>query len=182
VKVRYIYTQKGKVPEMKRHPGWLAAGLLLFAVLACNMSKNHNYNSNNSNSNSNSNSNKRTTAPTVNRPADAEVYVDRIRMAKDDNGDPGASATTFNASDHTIHCVADLNKAKGGTTMKFVWTAVDVANGQNGEIRAIDYTTRSFENKIHAHLTAPKDWPKGSYRVEVYVNGALDKVIDFTVE
>src|SRR2546426_4841923 len=103
---------------MKHHSGWLAAGLLLFAVLACSASKNSN-NSNNSNSNSNKNTN---TQPT--RPANADVYVDKISMAKDDNGKPGETTLTFGPGDHTIHCVADLNKAKAGTQIKFVWKAI----------------------------------------------------------
>jgi hypothetical protein len=164
---------------MKRHPGWLAAGLLLFAVLACNLNKNsNNNNSNNSNSNSNQNSNKTTNT----RPANADVYVDKISMAKDDNGKPGETTTTFAASDRTIHAIADLNKAKGGTQVKFVWKAVDVAGSKNEEIKNIDYTTKSFENKVHGHLTLPYDWPKGTYEVEVYINGALDKTVTYTIE
>lgn len=162
---------------MKHHSGWLAAGLLLFAVLACSASKNSN-NSNNSNSNSNKNSNTQTNT----RPANADVYVDKISMAKDDNGKPGETTLTFEPGDHTIHCVADLNKAKAGTQIKFVWKAVDVPGEQNEEIKAIDYTTKSFEGKVHAHLTLPKDWPKGTYQVDVYLNGALDKTIKYTIE
>lgn len=162
---------------MKRHSGWLAAGLLLFAVLACNLSKNNN-NSNNSNSNRNTNSNTQTKT----RPANAEVYVENLNMAKDNNGDPGDTTTTFAPSDHTIHCVADLNKAKKGTEIKFVWKAVDVPGRPSEEIKSIDYSTRSFENKVHAHLTLPSDWPKGKYEVEVHINGALDKTAQYTVE
>ena len=163
---------------MKRHSGWLAAGLLLFVVLACNLSKNNN-NSNNSNSNSNKNSN--TTANS--RPANADVYIEEISMSKDNNGEPGEKTTTFAPDDHTIHAVAGLNKAKGGTKVKFVWTAVAVPGEKdNTEIKTIDYTTKSFENKVHGHLTKPTDWPKGSYQVEIYINGALDKSIKYTVE
>jgi hypothetical protein len=164
---------------MKRHSGWLAAGLLLFAVLACNMSKNgNNNNSNNSNANINKNSNTTTNS----RPANADVYIEDIHMAKDKNGDPGETTTTFEPSDHTIHAVADLNKAKAGTQVKFVWTALDVTGSKNGEIKTIDYTTKSFENKVHGHLTLPYDWPKGSYQVEIFVNGALDKTVKYTIE
>jgi len=164
---------------MKHHPGWLAAGLLVFAVLACNLSKNSN---NSNNSNSNSTSNKNSNSPVINRPANADVYVERIHMAKDNDGAPGETTTTFAPTDHRVHCVADLNKAKGGTVMKFVWKAVDVSNGQNGDIKTTDYTTKSFENKVHGNLTLQKDWPTGKYRVEVYVNGNLDKTIDYTIE
>ena len=161
---------------MKLHSGWLAAGLLLFAVLACNTSNTNKSNSNNSNSNKASNSSSNT------RPANADVYVETISMAKDNNGEPGDTTTSFEPGDHTVHCIAELNKAKSGTAVKFIWKAVDVADSKNEEIKTIDYTTKSFENKVHAHLTLPRDWPKGSYKVEVYINGALDKTISYTVE
>ena len=165
---------------MKRHSGWLAAGLLLFAVLACNLSKNgNNNNSNNSNSNSN---NKNSNTATTNRPANADVYVDKIHMAKDKDGSPGEDTTTFETGDRTIHCVINLNKAKGGTNIKFVWKAVDVTGVQSGELTTVAYTTKSFENLVHSHLTRPSDWPTGTYEADVYINGALDKIIKFKVE
>src|SRR5438874_1370902 len=91
---------------MKLHSGWLAAGLLLAVVLACNTSKNGN-NSNSNNSN-NSNSNKSSNT----RPANAEVYVETIEMAKDKDGEPGDTTTSYEPGDRTVHCVAHLNKAK----------------------------------------------------------------------
>src|SRR6266581_5086979 len=146
---------------MKGHPAWLAAGLLLAVVLACNLSKNSN--NRNTNENENRNTNRASNAPTPNRPANAQIYVDQINMAKDKDGEPGEETTAFSPGDRTIHCVIVLNKAKGGTKIKFDWTAVDVAELGNSEIRSIDYTTRPFENKIHAHLTLQRDWPKGTY-------------------
>lgn len=164
---------------MKRHPAYLAAGLLLFAVLACNLSKNSN-NSNNSNKNSNSNENKAAKEqPSRNNP---DIYVDRIFMAKDDNGKPGDETTTFSPAEHTVHCIADLNKAKKGTEVRFIWKMIDVAGSKDKEIKKTDYTTNSFENKVHGYLTLPYDWPKGTYGVEVYINGELDKSIEYTIE
>ena len=166
---------------MKRHSGWLAAALLLFVVVACNLSKNGN-NNNNSN-NSNSNSNKNSNASTKTRPANADVFIEKIRMSKDKNGEPEETATsTFEPGDSTIHCVINLNKAKKGTTVKFSWKAIDVSGIPSGEFKSIDYTTNSFENIVHAHLTRPTDWPKGTYEVAVDINGALDKTIQFTIE
>jgi hypothetical protein len=60
--------------------------------------------------------------------------------------------------------------------------AIDVQGSRNEEIKTIDYTTNSFENKVRGHLTLPKDWPTGKYRVEVYINDGLDKTIDYTIE
>jgi hypothetical protein len=166
---------------MKIHSGWIAGALLLSVVLACNLSKNGN-NSNNSNNSNNKNKNENTSkAPSTNRPANAEVYVDRVYMAKDNDGQPGDETSSYEPGDHKVHCLIDLNKAKKGTEIRFVWKAVDVEGGKNGEIKSTDYTTNSFENKVHGHLQLPYDWPKGTYRVEVYINGNLDKTIDYTI-
>jgi len=162
---------------MKLHSGWLAAAALLFAVLACNLSKNNN-NSNNSN-NKNSNSNKSIAQPT--RAPNADVFVEKISLAKDENGEAGESTTTFEPSDSKIHCVITLNKAKAGTKIRTVWIAVDVAGTKNDEIKTLDYTTNSFEKEIAGFITWKGDWPKGQYRLEVYINGNLDKTIDYTI-
>ena len=163
---------------MKIHSGWLAAGLLLFALLACNLSNNSN-NANNSNKNSNENKAAKS-QPT--RPANADVYVNRVYMAKDKNGQPGDETTSYEPTDHTVHCIIELNKAKKGTEVRYVWKIWDVEGEKDKEIKTTDYTTNSFENKVHGHLQLPSDWPKGTYRVEVYINGNLDKTIDYTIE
>ena len=166
---------------MKIHSGWIAGAMLLCVVLACNLSKNGN-NSNNSNNNSNKNQNENTAkAPTPNRPANADVYVNRVYMAKDNDGDPGSETTSYEPTEHKVHCLIELNKAKKGTQIRFVWKAVEVEGEKDKEIKTTDYTTNSFENKVHGHLQLPYDWPKGTYRVEVYINGSLDKTIDYTV-
>lgn len=162
---------------MKKHSGWLALALLIFAVLGCNLSKNSN---NSNNSIKNSNENRATPEPT--RRTNADVFVERIYMAKDDGGKPGDETSSFSPSDRTVHCVIELNKAKKGTKVRFIWKAVDVAGSRNEEIKTIDYSTNSFENKVRGHLTLPRDWPTGKYRVEVYINDSLDKTIDYTID
>jgi len=166
---------------MKLHSSWIAGALLLFAIFACNANKNGN-NSNNSN-NSNKNKNENTTkAPTPNRPANADVYVKRVYMTEDSGGEPGDETSSYEPTDHKVHCLIDLNKAKKGTQIRFIWKAVDVEGEKNNsEIQTTDYTTNSFEVKIHGYLERHADWPKGTYRVEVYINGNLDKTIDYTI-
>ena len=147
---------------MKHHPAWLAAGLLVFVVLACNLSKNSNSNSTTSTSSSNA--------------------IKEIHMAKDDgNGAPGAETESFESGDRTVHCVATLSEAKSGTQMKFSWWIVDAGGSKDEKIKDIDYTTGTLENVIHGHLTLPKDWPVGKYKVQVYVNGELDKTVSYSI-
>lgn len=154
---------------MRKHPAWLAAGLLLFVVLACNLGK-VKTNSNNGNSN------------TETEVASGSA-IKEIHMAKDDGkGQPGERTDNFAPGDRTIHCVATLKEAKSGTQMKFSWWIVDADGTENKKIKDIDYKTGTLENVIHGHLKLPQDWPKGRYKVEVYVDGNLDKTVPYTVE
>lgn len=159
---------------MKHHPAWLAAGLLVFVVLACSLGKKT---ANDSNSNSNSNS-------TAGREADSGsgAAIKEMHMAKDDgSGAPGEETDTFAPGDRTVHCVATLKEAKSGTQMKFSWWIVDADGTQNQKIKEIDYKTRALENVVHGHLTLPQDWPAGKYKVEVSINGAPDKTAFYSV-
>ena len=155
---------------MRLHSSMLAGGMIVFAIFACNTSNNSNSNNNNSNNNGS------------NRSANAEVYVDQIHMAKDENGEAGASTTTFAPSDRTVHVVITLNKAKAGTQVRVVWTAADVEGTKNKELKTLDYTTTAFDKNIPGYLKWSQDWPKGDYKVDVYINGVLDKTINYTVD
>jgi hypothetical protein len=138
---------------MKSHPAWLTAGLLVFAVLACSHSASIGY-------------------KTVS-----------LNMAKDDgNEQPGAETKTFSPTDHVIHCVGKLSEAKDGTKVTFTWWAIDAGDSKNEKIKELDYTTKGEENIVHAHLSLPRDWPKGKYKCELAVNGASDRSVEYTVE
>lgn len=163
---------------MKIHPGWLAAGLLLFVVLACSIGKNRNANVS---TNRNAESGSSTNSDSGTGPGE---FISEIRMAKDDgSGDPqDESVTQFGPQDRTIHCVVKLKDSQAGTKMKFSWWIVEAEGAKNEQIKDIDYTTKALENVVHGHLTLPRDWPKGKYRVDVYVNGKVDKSVQYTVE
>lgn len=152
---------------MKHHPAWLAAGLLVFVVLACNLSKSTN----------NSNSGSSTTAE-----QGPGTYIKEIHMAKDDGGSPGDETNSFTPADRTIHAVATLKEPKAGTQMKFAWWIVDADGTKNQKIKEIDYTTKPNENVVHGHLTLPQDWPKGKYKVQIFINSDLDKTVNYVIE
>src|SRR6185369_17601315 len=118
--------------EMKKHPAWLAAGLLVFVVLACNLSKNANRNSN-SNANTNAKS-----QPTAEVDLGSGIAIKEIHMAKDNgNGQPGIETISFEPGDRTIHCVTTLKAPKAGTNMRFAWWMVDAGGSQNEKFKEI---------------------------------------------
>ncbi|MCM3872902.1 MAG: hypothetical protein ND895_19650 [Pyrinomonadaceae bacterium] len=154
---------------MKRHHAWFAIGLLLFVVLACSFGKK-----------STNESTNRTASE--DRAPSATGAIEDLHMAKDKGGDPGDETNVFSPGDRTIHCVAKLAEAKSGTTMKFSWFIVDGGATKNEKIKDIDYTTGTLENIVHGHLTLPKDWPVGKYKVDVFVNGNLEQTARYSVK
>ena len=66
--------------------------------------------------------------------------------------------------------------------MKLVWTALDVEGALDEEMKTIVYVTKPLENKVHSWLGLPSDWPKGSYKVEVYIDGVLEKTISYSIQ
>lgn len=157
---------------MKRNPAWLAVGLLLSVVLACSLGK--------KSTNVSTNSTNESSATSA---ATSTGAIEDLHMAKDDGkGDPGDETNAFSPGDRTIHCVAKLADAKAGTKMKFSWFIVDAGGSKNERIKEIDYTTRAQENIVHGHLTLPQDWPIGKYRVEVSVNGNLERTAQYSVK
>src|SRR6185436_3024564 len=118
--------------EMKHHPAWLAAGLLVFVVLACNFSRNANRNSN-STANANSRS-----QPTAEVDLGSGVAIKEIHMAKDNgNGQPGDPTLSFEPGDRTIHCVTTLKTPKAGTDMRFAWWMPAAAKTRNSKRSSI---------------------------------------------
>jgi hypothetical protein len=157
---------------MKRNSAWHAVGLLLFVVLACNLGKKSTNVSTNRGATEDS-------APL----ATSTGAIEELHMAKDNGkGDPGDETKAFSPGDRTIHCVAKLAEAKSGTKMKFSWFIVDADGSKNEKIKDIDYTTGALENIVHGHLTLPQDWPSGKYRVDVFVNGNLEKTAQYSVK
>ncbi|HVF49539.1 MAG TPA: hypothetical protein VNA19_05605 [Pyrinomonadaceae bacterium] len=162
---------------MKFHPGLLALGLLLCAVLACGGLGNKNQQQANTNTGASTN------AADAGQASTGAVRIQNIYMAKDDgSGKYGAKTESFSPSDRKVYCVAELNDSTAGTRIKFVWYIVDAGGAQDEKIKEIEYTTSALENKVNGHLTLPQDWPKGKYKVEAYINDNLDKTLDYTVE
>lgn len=158
---------------MKHHPSWLAAGLVLFVVLACNLGR--------KSTNVNSNSNRATSSPEANQ--GSGQYIKEVHMAKDNGrGGPGDETDSFAASDRTVHCVVTLKEPKADTQMMFTWWAVDAEGRKNEKIKDISYSTKPRENIIHGHLSYPEDWPTGKYKVQVFVNGDLDKTVHYNID
>ncbi len=96
-----------------------------------------------------------------------------------DSEDGSNRVTTF-SQDAVFYAFADLKNAPEDTTLKAVWIAVDAEGvDPNFVINETEFTSGS--NIITFNLSNNNLWPVGKYRVEIYLNGKLDKTLDFEV-
>lgn len=90
--------------------------------------------------------------------------------------------SNFLPADRTLHCVVKLSPNPPSTTkVRAVWTAVDADGQQNTKIVEREIGTERNERVIHFTAQLARDWPTGKYKVEIYINEALGKVVDFTI-
>lgn len=114
--------------------------------------------------------------------AAGEPSLLNARMAKDSNGDQ--PSTVFGAFD-TIYVVGDLRNIQAGNSVETRWY-VDRVEGYDPNYE-IDRSLLSFESSqydfFYFEFPAPSGgWPSGTYKVEVYFNGALHTTLQYSVQ
>ncbi len=152
----------------------LALSLMLFAVIAC------------SSSGDSSNSNNPSNANTASSPVEAskEFKIDTAEMRKDDGNGAFSEevVNSFSQSDKKIHCYIDWDNPKIGTQIKFVFVAIDAGGAKNETIKEISIVTENeLQNEAHGSLKPNKPFPKGSYKVDIYVNDKLARTVPFKI-
>lgn len=119
--------------------------------------------------------------PTSTSTSSNELFIRRAYMAKTYPAEATQATVSFLPGERTIHAIADLNQARPGTAVKFVWKVVQIEGAANELIKTVDYTLKEREDQIHGNLSLPRDWPVGTYKVEIYLNNVLAKTIPYSV-
>ncbi|HVN56070.1 MAG TPA: hypothetical protein VMT46_17190 [Anaerolineaceae bacterium] len=116
--------------------------------------------------------------------ANPSGIISKLVLAKDVQGDqmePVNPTNVFAPAD-TIHAVVAIENAPGNTSFKAIWYAVDVgSSSRNQEIDSTDLASEGTRN-LDFSLSPNEKWPAGKYKVEIYVNGNLDQVVQFSVK
>ncbi len=103
-----------------------------------------------------------TTAPTVSN----------IRMATDETG---KTTTSSYAPSAPFYVFADLSGLAKGQVVQAKWYAVNVQGlDPNAELNTSSYTYEEGVGFVYFQLTTNDggDWPTGSYKVEIYLDGS----------
>ena len=102
--------------------------------------------------------------------------IKEAKLAKDPDGK--LPTTTF-GQDETFYLVAEVANAPDDTTVKAVWTATE-ADGVEPEF-LLGEKELVGGGPINFSLENDQLWPVGKYKVDLYLNGELDRSLEFTV-
>jgi hypothetical protein len=93
----------------------------------------------------------------------------------------GANRTTVFSQSDTFNLFVDLRNAPDDTNLKASWIAVNAEGvDANSVVYESEYT--SSDDTIRFFLTNDQLWPVGAYKVDVYLNGSLERSLDFQVQ
>ncbi len=99
-------------------------------------------------------------------------------MARDEAGD---DRTDVFSPDDDFHCIVEVANAPDDTEVKATWYAVEVEGiDPDSQIAAFDMKTG--DATIPFNLTNENPWPVGSYKVDISLNGEVEKTLEFSVQ
>jgi hypothetical protein len=102
-------------------------------------------------------------------------------LSKGYNGKPVNVTQTFAPPDRTIHATVKLDRVSNGDRVKVIWFVLDAGGLRNYRLTDKTQTTQRM-NQIHFATTAPRQWPRGRYRADFYINGQRQNVLTFAVQ
>ncbi len=108
--------------------------------------------------------------------------VSNIRMATDDTG---KTSTSMYAPSDQFYVFADLGGIKVGSVIEAKWYAVNAQGvAANSELNTSDYTYETGVNFVYFQLSTTDggNWPTGTYRVELFLDGTKVGEQAFTVQ
>lgn len=100
------------------------------------------------------------------------------QMARDEEGTQPTS--TF-APDEIFYVNVELANAPDETTVKAVWTAVQV-EGTDPNTKIEETSLETGSGTVNFQLSNSNPWPSGQYKVDLYLEDKLVKTVEFTVE
>ena len=111
--------------------------------------------------------------------------IDDVTMAQDTYGPqkkPANPTTTFQA-DSVFHAVVTAVNAPPKTQFSATWYAVNVGNAAppNSRIDSDELVAEGSRNLDFA-LKPKRQWPTGTYRVDIAVNGSVERSTTFGVQ
>jgi len=89
--------------------------------------------------------------------------------------------TTVFPQDSVFYAIVELANAPDDTTVGAVWSVVEV-EGVEGETVIDEAELTTGDGRITFNLTPESLWPIGTYKVDLYLNGELERTLEFQVQ
>ncbi|MBN1201962.1 MAG: hypothetical protein JXJ20_08920 [Anaerolineae bacterium] len=106
------------------------------------------------------------------------AHFESAIMTSDSAGEN--KTTTYGTAD-TFYCIVELANAPDDTTTKAVWKTVEV-EGQEPDTVLGEYKIESGNGTITFEFSPETEWPVGTYKVELYLDGDEEETLEFTVQ
>jgi hypothetical protein len=109
-----------------------------------------------------------------------EPSLSNVRTTKDQDG--AQPSAVFSTTD-TIYVVTDLSNGVKGNAVSLKWYTVDVVGYDPNTLldeAEIPIEEDTFNGTVYFSIPPPLDG--GTYKAEVYFNGALNNTVQFTVQ
>ncbi len=113
---------------------------------------------------------------------EASVSTANISDAYMTNNELKSGQTDVFEKDQTFYCIVEVSNAPDDTILKAVWTTVDVEGVEPGYLIDEVEITTDGKNEFTFDLKNDSLWPEGTYKVEIYMNGDLEKTLEFSVQ
>jgi hypothetical protein len=99
-------------------------------------------------------------------------------MARD--GDGAEPTTVFGLND-IFYCIVYVANGPDDTNVKAIWYGAETEGGEP-TTQLDEVNTNQGSGSITFNLSNQEAWMPGAYRVEIYLNGVLDRTLDFEVQ
>lgn len=94
---------------------------------------------------------------------------------------PVNATTKFTTTTPAFYVTGDINNSPDDTVISAVWYYLDTDSDYM--IDQSQYQVEGTNNSFYFSLSIPDNgWPVGTYRVDLYIDDAVDQSIFFTVE
>jgi hypothetical protein len=111
--------------------------------------------------------------------------INQVTMAegiRDPDGEPINPKEEFKPKDK-VYAVAHVQNAPANTKFKALWCVTDVGQAALPDTKLGEYEFSTDRTRnIYFSLASSAELAAGRYRVEIYVNGVLDTVRQFSVK
>ena len=99
-----------------------------------------------------------------------------------ESGEAVDPTNVFAPDDLELHLVVKVANAVEGTTLKAIWSVVEVEGYEPQVIDESPYILSTAENAADFTLSNDQPWPVGKYKVELYLSDTLVQTLEYEVQ